>query len=404
MSPGRPPAARPATGTPAGDGRLRTLAVATTATVLAVVPPVLLGSLGLLVGRDLGVDEAGLGALVAVFFSATALTSVAGGRLCERLGPAASLRLAAAASAACLLGASSAGGWSGLAGWLVLGGVANGVAQPASNLLIARAGPALPRGLAYGTRQAAVPAAALLAGAAVPTVGLTWGWRPALACAAVLALAVLVLVPGGPSPAAPTPVERTRPALPLRDLVLLAAAACLGTSAALSVTTFAVGYAATREPAVPAATAGLLLVVASLTSITVRLGAGWGADRTRRPVLGPAAGMMLLGAAALATLAWGGGGTPALAVAMVVALGLGWGWPGLLVLAVVQRVPHAPAAATGVTQAGGALGGVVGPLVVGAVVVGAGWTAAWACAALAAAAAAALVAARRQPDGPQAPT
>ena len=75
----------------------------------------------------------------------------------------------------------------------------------------------------------------------------------------------------------------------------------------------------------------------------------------------------------------------------VVALGMGWGWNGLLTYAVVRSHPEAPAAATGVTQVGARLGGVLGPLVVGVVVAGGSYTAAWLLTAGAALAAAATV-------------
>ena len=60
-----------------------------------------------------------------------------------------------------------------VAGW------GNGVGQPASNDLIARAVSSTRHGLAYGTKQAAIPLATMVAGIAVPVVAIPLGWRPA---------------------------------------------------------------------------------------------------------------------------------------------------------------------------------------------------------------------------------
>ncbi len=49
----------------------------------------------------------------------------------------------------------------------------------------------------------------------------------------------------------------------------------------------------------------------------------------------------------------------------VLAFGAGWGWAGLLNYSIVRSYPHAPAAATGMTQGAAYLGGVVGPTAFG---------------------------------------
>ncbi len=67
----------------------------------------------------------------------------------------------------------------------------------------------------------------------------------------------------------------------------------------------------------------------------------------------------------------------------------GWAWPGLMNFAVTKRYPHAPAAASSITQTGVYAGGAVGPIAFGLIADHGGWNAAWiaACAAMAAAAA-----------------
>ena len=47
------------------------------------------------------------------------------------------------------------------------------------------------------------------------------------------------------------------------------------------------------------------------------------------------------------------------------AFAAGWGWSGLFTFAVVKDNPHAPAAATGITQVGKLVGAALGPAVFG---------------------------------------
>lgn len=61
----------------------------------------------------------------------------------------------------------------------------------------------------------------------------------------------------------------------------------------------------------------------------------------------------------------------------LVAFALGWSWPGVFNLAVVNHHPHAPAAATGLTQTGSYAGGALGPLLMGALVQHDGYGPAW---------------------------
>ena len=56
--------------------------------------------------------------------------------------------------------------------------------QLASNTSLSRQVPAGRQGLSFGVKQAAIPVSTLLAGAAVPVVALTVGWRWAFVLAA----------------------------------------------------------------------------------------------------------------------------------------------------------------------------------------------------------------------------
>jgi predicted MFS family arabinose efflux permease len=67
-----------------------------------------------------------------------------------------------------------------------------------------------------------------------------------------------------------------------------------------------------------------------------------------------------------------------LLVGAVIAFCFGWGWPGLFNMAVVNRWRSAPAAATGVTQAGIYVGAAGGPLTFGLLSSALGYSVAWA--------------------------
>src|SRR5215211_9170273 len=173
---------------------LLAIAVATA----SVLPAFLTGGLAVQVREELDFGSAALGVAVATFFLTSSLASAVMGRLVERIGAYRGMRLAAAASAVSLLGvAILATSWAWLVGCLVLGGLANAVSHPATNLSLAREVSSGRQGLSFGVKQAAIPAATLLAGLAVPSVAVTFGWRWAFAGGAALALAVAAFVPAG---------------------------------------------------------------------------------------------------------------------------------------------------------------------------------------------------------------
>lgn len=142
------------------------------------------------------------------------------------------------------------------------------------------------------------------------------------------------------------------------------------------------------------ALAGLTLSLGSAVGIVIGALGGWLADRRDRNHLAVVSGMMAAGAAGVALLA----ASPAwaLAAGTVLGFGLGWSWPGVRTLAVVRLNPTAPAAATGITQAGIYAGSASGPLAFGAVVDATSYARAWSSAAVTMVLAAGLMLAGRQ--------
>ena len=356
------------------DRRVVGLAVA--ATVAAVVPAFLVGALAVQIRADLDFGTGRLGLALAAFGATAACGSIVLGRAVETWGPYRSLRLAVAANGVVMIAvAALARSWAVLVVLLAVAGIGNALAQPAANALLARGVRDHRLGLAFGAKQAALPLSTLLAGAAVPLIALTVGWRWAFAVAAALSAAVVVALMRAEPLAAPSPAgsDGARTPLPHVALGVLAVAVGLGAAAASSLVTFLVSSAV--HAGLSPAAAGWLLSAGSAIGIASRLAAGAAADRRSGRHLLVVVGMLAGGAVAFTLYAidqaW-------LYVAVTpLAFGAGWAWPGLFNFAIVRLHPSAPGAATGITQTGTYVGLVIGPLTFGALVDVASYEAAW---------------------------
>jgi predicted MFS family arabinose efflux permease len=365
---------------------LRAAAGALTTTIAVSVPVFLVGGLAVQIGEELGFSPAGLGLAVSAYFGASALASVPAGALVERYGSTTVSRCGIALASASLLaiavGARSL--WS-LVAILALGAGANAAGQLASNTSLARHVPPRRQGLSFGVKQAAIPVSTLLAGAAVPVVALTLGWRWAFVLAAVLAAGAIPLVPKENGEQRKTRGERAERAT--GALVVIGVAATLAAGAANALGTFLVASAVARG--IAPGPAGLALTLGGAICVIARIGGGWQADLRPGKQVGVIAGLLALGAVGLVLLAVPG--TVPLVVGVVLGFGLGWSWPGLMNFAVVRLHPQAPAAATSITQTGVYAGGCVGPLGLGALAAAAGYPTMWLVAASAMVSAGALM-------------
>jgi MFS family permease len=339
------------------------LAAAAAVVTVGVLPVFLTGALAVQMREELRFGETELGLTVAVFFGSAAASSAIGGRLAERLGPVAGMRVAAAlASVALASVAWLANDLGDLLLCLVVGGVSNAVGQPSTNLYLARRVGAGRLGLAFGVKQSAIPLATLLGGLAVPAVALTVGWRWAFAGGAVSAVVVGASVRGGGGAAAVRRgARRGAGDAGLRPLLLLATGSGLGGAAAGALGAFLVSAAV--DAGISEGRAGLLAAACSAVGLATRLVAGARADIRGGRHLTVVALMLAGGGATYLLLAteW----PPAIVVGALAGYAVGWGWPGLFNLAVVRNSPGAPGAATGITQSGTYVGGVAGPLLFG---------------------------------------
>lgn len=216
-------------------------------------------------------------------------------------------------------------------------------------------------------------------------VGVTVGWRWAFAAAALVALAYPTV-----APSQGLQVRRKKAAVRDGDaamgpLLVLAAAGGLGAAALNAFGAFAVE--STVALGWSAGAAGVLYAVGSIGGIAARVLNGWQADRRGHGHLSVVACLLAVGAVGIALL-----GVPrGVAVGTFVVFTAGWSWPGLFNFAVVRMNPRAPAAATGITQTGIFVGGMVGPLAFGGLVETTSYAFVWSLAAAALLGAAALV-------------
>lgn len=408
-------------------------------TAVTNLSPLLSSGLAVQIQDDLDFDDAALGLTVGAFYLAGALGSVLSGRIVERVGPRAALRFTALSTAGVLLATgAAAGSWAALTGLVGLAGLANALAQPATNLYIARGVRPGRQGLAIGIQKSGIPAAALLGGLAVPTLGLTVGWSWAFVIGALLALASSAYVPSVPpkpewsagatelagqegpagpegaaagpsaraaavqtanedpadgvsgrSRAAESPASATsaRPDVPTRLLAALATATGLAAAGSGSLSGFFV--VSSVGTGVDEGMAGFLLGAGSLVGIAVRLMLGAMADRGAIGAWNTLTVMFLVAAASFGGLATG---SEAVLIAVLpFAFATAFAWPSLYHLAVVRANPSAPGAATGITMTGSYTGAVGGPLVFGLVADFASYGWAWGVAVVFMAAAAAVM-------------
>lgn len=354
----------------------RTLAAAFVAAVLSVTPAFLLGSVAVLVRADLGFSESRLGLCLTAYYLASTLTAVPGGRLAERLGGLRGCSVGIMLSVMSLLSvAALAHTWWQLALCLAIGGLANALLQPSTNLALARRMPVGRLGLSVGTKMANGPIGTLLAGVCTSVIAVTVGWRWAFVAIACLAVVFFILRPPDWRRDPPyVPAADAGADAPRAALWLISLAAVFSVSATSSLAGFSVESAVAGG--LPVATAGWLLVAGSAAGTVMRIGLGWVADVRRTSGFGMIAALMAIGSVAFVLLGVRAN-TPLLVLAMVVAFAAGWGWPGLMLFAVVRTNPSAPAKATGVATVGTSFGGMLGPAVFGFLVEHLGYAVSW---------------------------
>jgi MFS family permease len=356
---------------------VRATGTAALVSTLGFLPVFLVAAQSSLVRSELRFDEAQLGLLVSVFYVSAAATSALSGRTSERLGPRRAMLLSAAAVAVVLLLIGGAAySLRDLVILLACAGVVNGLAQTSADLSVARGVPERVRSFAFGVKTSCVPLATLVAGVAIPAVGVRYGWRWSFAIVSVLAGVAVALAPRADRFADPPRTDTTpgRPDASALALLLLALVGALGTGAINTLGAFYVDAGVARGLSPSAA--GWWLAAGSAGAVTVRVVLGAAGDRLPGGHL-RSMGVLLAGGAAGVALLGFEGSVGVLALGTVLAFAAGGGWAGLFLTAVVRANPTAPAAATGVIMTGEHAGSLIGPLAFGALVTGGSYSAGW---------------------------
>ena len=343
---------------------VRRLLISIFLVMVSVLPAFLVGAAFLQLEKDIGLTPTGLGALTAVFFIAAAISSAPLGRVVQRIGWRRSMQINVVVSGVVLLLIAAFGDriWV-MATLLVVGGSLYGLANPAANQSLAEKAATGRRGLVFGLKHAGIPASSLFAGAAVPLLILTIGWRSTFAMAALLAPVVWLLIADetDATPDCGRPRQSAKTPLGSKRLIVLAVASTLAAWAAVSLGIFLV--AASVEAGLSESQGGLLLFGGSVASLVARVVAGVIVDRRAGNGFIGVSLMMTAGAGAFALISATAGMTFALAV--VLGFTFGWGWPGLLTYSVVESDPEAAAATSSITQSGIFLGAGIGPITLG---------------------------------------
>jgi len=368
----------PPTGVPPTMAWSRAVIAPTVQSITTSMPYFLTGTLAVRLRSDLDISEFGLGALFSVFAVGAAATAMATGWLVERVGPGPSLRAASVATGVVLLAiALLADGWLSYAILFALAGVASTVVQAASNLWLVRTIRAPRLGLAFGVKQAGGPAAAMLAGLALPTIAIALDWRWIFAAFGMLALAGTLSVPRTAIARSASPVPTREGDIAIGPLIVIAAGVGMASASSSAFIGFAVvgavDYGGMTESA-----AGALFAVGALMGISARVALGAATDRGWGSPFRVATLLVAMGAGGFVLLSTG------TSVAFVIGVPLSfvtaWGWSGVLHLAITEANPGSPATATGIIQTGVCVGLLVGPLGFG-LIVGQSFAAAWLAAA-----------------------
>lgn len=347
------------------------------------IPSLVPGALAFDMKRDFAFNAAEIGAVVAAFYLLSSISTQFSMPLLSRFSPMAMARTGLLLTASGLLVAAALGNKPGLWWLCLVGGLANGMATPSANMLIALTVPVRRRGLAFGLRVSAVPAsAAITAVGAYVVAHSAVGWRALSMALALLLVVVCAASFAGSStrvrpPAQTAAEERGEGLISLRLIALgglLAATAC-STLSPFLVEGLIAGGAHPGD-------AALLLGASAGLGVVGRASAGVMADKFPHPLTHLASASLMLVAAAVGMFGLGfGNGTPVLATATLLTFGIGWAWPGLLHHATITLHPGHMAKATSQMQMGTFVGALLGPLGFGFLVELGSYRLAWSTAA-----------------------
>lgn len=301
---------------------------------------------------EFDVDRWQIGALVTAMSLGGAVISPRVGTIADAMGAKRSTTTTIALATAALVGLAIAPKYWVIVVAALVGGIAQAMANPATNKLIALHIAPGRRGVITGIKQSGVTAASALGGALLPPVAILAGWRWAVGLFALLATLAGVLslfVP--PDPASETD-DSERAALPLDPYIFrLAAYGFILGGAGTAIFTFLPLYAV-ESLGLGAAAAGLAVAVTGIAGVIGRI--LWGRFAEIRfgtwrsleyiAVLAASAAAVLVAAASFPWLVW---------VAAILTGFSASAWNSVGMLAVIETVtPSQAGRASGVVLLG----------------------------------------------------
>jgi len=167
--------------------------------VFAMALPMLVlyavSTLGPLLSRDLRFEPASLGYLVMSSFGLAAVLSLWAGAIVDRIGSRYALIGLFSVIALAFALIATAETFQGLVVATALCGIAQALANPATNLLIAQQVPPEKKAKVVGLKQSGVQFAALFAGLALPGIAFQYGWQVAFGAVVPVALLFGLMTP-----------------------------------------------------------------------------------------------------------------------------------------------------------------------------------------------------------------
>jgi len=352
-----------------------TLAIQALASLVIFTPPVLAP----VAGMEVGVAASTVGVATALIYVSSTFAALMSGGVIGRFGP---MRVSQLSLILCAGGIAlmvSANAWLIGVGALIIG-LGYGPVTPSSSAILAERVPPNLRAFVFSLKQTGVPIGGAIAGAMIPALMLSLGWKTAALATSAMCIALAILIqPWRRAVDAGSRAPDTRAKLGLRatmQLVLshrrlreMALASLTYSGMQMCLGSFMVVFLHDRV-GFGVGSAGAVLAAAMITGIVGRIVWGVVADRWIKPrmLLGLLGCAMSLAAFAVAAI------TSSWPLALVFAVsvvygGTAVGWNGVY-LAEVARIapPGQAAAATGASLAMTYFGVVALPLMFWAIV------------------------------------
>lgn len=345
------------------------------AITLVALPGFLLGAFAPEIKEDLSFGDTELGAILTFGYLVSSIIMSVSGGAADQLGPKRVLRsgVTIALIAAFLMGFLG-NSFFLLMVFIGLNRVAEGIIHPATNALISSSVILERQGIAMAAKQSAVPFATALAGFAVPTLGIVFGWKGTFLVVAVLAFPAWFVIPNAPSINKSNFASR-REMWRVSHLQLLALAGAFSAAAVVTVSGFLTTSA--KNAGYSDGSAGLILGLGGVLMIISRLTWGYLADRSLFDRFKAVSGSLLIGSLAFVLFAIES--KASIAVGSIFIFGIGWSWPGLALLGIIEHHRDEPGEATAIVQTSIRIGAMFAPLGFGLIADSFNYSYAWLC-------------------------